>query len=131
MKKVYHTKSFSLNTLLTFNTDGYSPFKDDYELVAVVNCEEVGQVFDLTNTYDYDEDENLLVWWEKDGVCFVKDADGQRSTSVGDLVEDEKGQLHLCCSMGWRDVEWNEGLKSEDMWWKHMYEKYNDLNAQV
>ena len=125
MKKVYHTKSFSLNTLLTFNTKAYLPFKEDYELVAVVNCESVNQVFDLTNTFD----EN--VWWKKEGVCFVKDADGQRSTSVGDLVEDEDGQLWLCCSMGWSKVEWNVGLKSDDPWWHFMYEKYNDLNAQV
>ena len=125
MKKVYHAKNFSLNSLLHFDdVEIYNPFKEDYELVAVVNCEHVGETFQLTNSIERG-------WWENEEVCFVKDADGARSTSVGDLVEDESGKLFLCCSIGWKEVVWNSGLKSNDPWWLKMYQKYNDLTARV
>jgi len=95
--KVFHTKSWALNANLHFSTDDYVPNKDDYDLVAVVESEQIGDVFRLTNHIDY-------AWWENEGVELVKES---RSTSVGDLAEDKNGKLYLCASVGWEEKEWS------------------------
>ena len=91
---VYHTKSWALNANLHFNTEGYVPNKDDYERVALVECEELGQTFQATNHID-------VAWWENPEVTLIKES---RSTSVGDIVEDEDCKLWLCESVGWRPI---------------------------
>ena len=104
MFKVYHTKNWELNTMLHFETDSYEPKKEDYKLVAIVDCEEFGDTFRLTNHIDTE-------WWNnKEVECIGEET--HRSTSVGDLVEDEDGNLHLCASIGWEKVNW----KGEKQW---------------
>ncbi len=102
--KVYHTKSWVLNSNLHFNTEGYIPKKDDYELVALVNTDALGETFRLTNHID-------VAWWENEEVEMVKES---RSTSVGDVVEDENGKVWLCASVGWEEVKWEAEEDEED-----------------
>ena len=73
-----------------------NPHKDDYDHVANVHCLDLGQTFQFTNHID-------KAWWEHLNVDMVKES---RSTSVGDVVEDENGKLWLCASVGWEEVEW-------------------------
>lgn len=81
--KVYHA------TNPTFGTTPQD-FPDSYELVAVVECENLGEVFEKTNHID-------RPWFENDGVICVKES---RSTSVGDVVELD-GKRYLCAPCGW------------------------------
>lgn len=116
--KVYHTKNWELNSKLHFDIEGYTPNKDDYELVALVTCDELGMTFQLTNHIDYD-------WWENEGVELIKES---RSTSVGDVVEDEKGQVWVCASVGWEKVEW-EAEAEEDKFYTDLFNHWNvDIN---
>jgi hypothetical protein len=107
--KVYHTKDWNLSSDLHFVNsaklnphwvDGYKPIKENYKLVAEVETDSLGNVFGLTNHIDKS-------WQENEGVnAFVNKA---RSTSVGDLVEDENGKLWMVASIGFEEVEWYEG----------------------
>lgn len=99
--KVYHTKRWAINANLHFSTEGYVPDKNDYELVAVCDCDDFGETFFLTNHIDDP-------WWENKEVALVKES---RSTSVGDVVEDEKGKLRLVAGIGWENVEWKKEVK--------------------
>ena len=125
--KVYHSKDWSLNTLLHFvrNDSGYVPDSDDYEVVADVESESLGMVFQYTNSIDD-------YWWNNENVNAVKT--DTRSTSVGDLVEDEDGKLWLCCSSGWGEVEWldesSDSIRKGWAFWKALHEKFNDTNAE-
>lgn len=96
--KVYHSRNFALNSKLHFDTDGYAPIKANYELVAVVHGLDLEQAFFFTNHVD-------KAWFDHLNVEVVKES---RSTSVGDLVEDEDGQLWLCAFCGWEKVEWSD-----------------------
>jgi hypothetical protein len=98
MYKIYHTKDWNLNSKLHFDNKGYVPKKDDYQLVALVDCNAVGETFELTNHIDTE-------WWNNEAVTLIKES---RSTSVGDLVEDENGKLWLCAMIGWEEVRWNK-----------------------
>lgn len=118
--KVYHSKNWSLNSLLHFETADFKPHKDDYELVATVTCENFGNVFYLTNHVHQE-------WWKNEGVILVKES---RSTSVGDIVVDENGKVFLCASVGWIKTIWNEKSKSDDIWWKKNGKRYQDLVDQ-
>jgi hypothetical protein len=117
MKKftVYHTRNWGLNTKLHFFdpedpastkelcpefSDGYVPVKENYKEVAQVLSESLGDVFRITNHIN-------VAWWENPEVLWHEES---RSTSVGDLVEDEDGQLWLCCGVGWSKVEWSKAL---------------------
>ena len=126
MFKVYHTKDFMLNSLLHFDVDGYVPDKDDYKEVAVVDCNELGNVFELTNHIDHA--------WTENPECKVL-SEKCRSTSVGDLVYDRKNKLYMCDSIGWEEVEWMsdesaDSLRSAWRFWKRLYNKFNDTNAK-
>lgn len=122
--KVYHSKDWALNSLLHFNTDGYVPHKDDYELVAEVHAQDLEQVFFFTNHVDKE-------WFDHLNVNCVKES---RSTSVGDLVEDADGKLHLCAGIGWVEIAWgdesSDSLRNQYRFWKAMFTKYNDTNAK-
>jgi hypothetical protein len=97
--KVYHSTNWALNTKLHFDTDGYAPVKSNYELVATVHCLDINQASMFTNHID-------KAWFDHLNVDVVKES---RSTSVGDLVEDEDGILWLCDAwVGWKEVKWNE-----------------------
>jgi len=62
----------------TFRTDNINVFfRGDYERVAVVECEEIGDVFQYTNHIDHH-------WWDNDEVTWHEPM--SRSTSVGDVV---------------------------------------------
>lgn len=123
--KVFQSINWSLNSLLHFNTEGYVPNLKDYELVAVVNGLNVEQAFYFTNHIDKQ-------WFDHLNVEVVKES---RSTSVGDLVEDEDGKLWLCQGCGWEEVVWGDdstdSLTKQYAYWKPMYEKYNDVNAKA
>jgi len=95
--KVYHTRDWALNSKLHFDTEGYKPFKSNYKHVATVECEEFGETFSLTNHIEW-------AWWKNEGVELVEES---RSTSVGDLVEDEAGKLWLVAGVGFEVVEWS------------------------
>ena len=85
MSQVWHAKN---------PTFGLTPqsFPNDYELVATVESEDLGEVFRLTNHIDCE-------WWLNDGVYTHKQS---RSTSVGDVVE-ISGKFFLCEMMGWKE----------------------------
>jgi hypothetical protein len=123
--KVYHSKDWSLNSLLHFNTKNYVADKDYYVLVAVVHCCKLGDTFMFTNHID-------KPWFEHMNVKVVQES---RSTSVGDVVEDEDGQLWVCAGCGWEKTEWLDdddfdSLKKDWRFWKPMFEKFNDTNAK-
>ena len=81
--KVYHAISPTWD-------ETRQPFPTSYELVAVVECESLGEVFEKTNHIDHP-------WHENEGVTCVKRS---RSTSVGDVVEFD-GKRYLCAACGW------------------------------
>ena len=108
--KVYHTKSWALNSDLHFIdseelcpqfVDGYVPVRENYSLIATVETDELGEVFGLTNHIHYE-------WWRNDGVELVKES---RSTSVGDLIEAEDGILYMVASVGFTEVKWSEATE--------------------
>lgn len=66
-----------------------------YREVAHVECENIHQVFPITNHIDHD-------WTTNEGV--ILHAERCRSTSVGDLVLAADGELHVCASSGWRQL---------------------------
>ena len=102
MFKIYHSKKCELNSQLHFlNCEFYFAHKNLYDHVANVDCNSVGQTFQLTNHIDFS-------WWENEGVTLIKES---RSTSVGDVVEDMKtNKLWLCCSVGWQQISWTDKL---------------------
>ena len=126
MFKVYHTKDFHLNSLLHFDVEGYVPDRDDYKLVANVDCAELSETFELTNHIDHA--------WTENPECKVL-SEKCRSTSVGDLVLNfSTNRLYLCASMVWKEVKWmsdeSDSLRSAYRFWKRLYLKFNDTNAK-
>jgi hypothetical protein len=107
--KVYHSKNWALNSNLHFakNLETYKPFPSNYEHVANVKCKELDHAFQFTNHFD-------SPWWDLPVTEKVKES---RSTSVGDLVEDNDGKLWLCASLGWVEVEWAD--EESDPWEVH------------
>jgi len=71
-------------------------FPNDYAKIAVVECEDIEDVFRATNHIDTN-------WMENKEVieCFV---DIARSTSVGDVVVDENGNKYHCEFAGWKQI---------------------------
>jgi len=111
--KVYHAKEWSLNSDLHFIDDekfceknfpywvgGYKPIVNNYKIVADVETDCIGNVFQLTNHIDHSWQENQEV---------IAYTDKARSTSVGDLIEDENCQLWMVASCGFEKVEWYIG----------------------
>lgn len=63
-----------------------------FEHVATLNCRDMETVFSLTNSRD-------AAWFEDpDAGALYRDL---RSTSIGDLIQDEDGVFHLCATFGW------------------------------
>lgn len=119
--KVYHSKNWTLNTLLHFQQEGFNPHRDDYEHVANVHVLALGDTFQFTNHID-------KPWTEHLNVEALKE--NPRSTSVGDVVVDESGKVWLCASVGWEEVKWNTDLKSNDVWWMRNAKRYQDLDVR-
>lgn len=67
-----------------------------YREVAHVDCGGIDSVFPATNHIDWD--------WTANEAVLVH-ADRCRSTSVGDLVLDADGEVHVCATAGWRQLE--------------------------
>jgi hypothetical protein len=84
--KVYHAKepNFGMGEPIEFNDD-------NFDLVAEVECENLGDVFRLTNHIDES-------WWKNEGVTLVKES---RSTSIGDVVVASDDQKFRCLDAGW------------------------------
>jgi hypothetical protein len=118
---VYHTKSWALNSLLHCGIGGFRPHRADYKTVATVECDSLGEVFQLTNHIDHS-------WTENEGVFALMER--VRSTSVGDVVmENESGNLFVCAGCGWEQVgdTWNHRSKNRDIWWAKNGKRYSDL----
>lgn len=108
--KVYHGKDWALNSDLHFVDSveinphwegGYKPIASNYRMVAEVETDALGMVFQLTNHIDKE-------WQENEGVKAYTDK--ARSTSVGDLIEDENGKLWMVAGIGFEEVEWYMGM---------------------
>jgi hypothetical protein len=74
-------------------------FPADFELVAEVDTDSIGEAFRLTNHIDHS-------WYENEGVKTIKKA---RSTSVGDIVVTSTG-AYQCMPLGWE--KYNDEQKS-------------------
>lgn len=91
MIKVYHSKKLHIS----FVDETYPVFPEEYELVAVVDTDDVETAFRCTNHIDYS-------WWENVNVELVKQS---RSTSVGDvIIKEETGEVFVCASYGWDKI---------------------------
>lgn len=88
MYRVYHAKTPS------FLPDAGN-WPDGYQAVAEVEGTCLDDVFLRTNSND-------TPWWENIGVKLL--AENPRSTSVGDVVIDERGRVFLCDVIGWQEI---------------------------
>ena len=68
-------------------------FPQDYEMVAEVECTNLGEAYALTNS--------ITEEWTKNPE--VRATGRHRSTSVGDVVEIHN-LFYLCCSLGWKEI---------------------------
>jgi len=73
---------------------------DEWRCVAAVDCEDVEDVFRLTNHINSDWRDNFEVTWHLRGEC----GHGLRSTSVGDVVRTPDGRWLLVAGAGWEDI---------------------------
>ena len=87
---VYHA------TKPTFGFGEKPVFPEAYEKVAIVECEDIEDVFRATNHIDHD--------WRMNPEVIESFKDKVRSTSVGDVVEDEDGNKLYCDRIGWAEV---------------------------
>ena len=70
---------------------------EDYNKVADVESDNLGDTFRITNHIATD-------WTKNPEVTKLYIEKGCRSTSVGDVVEDEDGKFHFCAPCGWFDI---------------------------
>ena len=87
---VWHADTMVSN----FDIENPANFPDGFRKVAIVECEGLEDVFRITNHIDHSWLTNPEVLWH---------VPTSRSTSVGDVVEDENERLHLCDICGWRE----------------------------
>lgn len=87
--EVYHAK----NPTFGFGTSPVT-WPDDFDLVALVDGDDLDDAFERTNNID-------TPWMENVGVKVVKPS---RSTSAGDVVVDSHGDVFVCLPLGWRQV---------------------------
>ena len=87
-----------------------SPFaqfnNENFEHVATVECENIEDIFAMTNHGEHIRGRINGDWTHTTGVTPVNDRTGRntRSTSVGDLVVDDKNQIWYC-AVGWKKAE--------------------------
>jgi len=72
-------------------------FPQDYDKVAVVEADDVDQVFSMTN---HIEDS----WTKNRGVLELPMGQAVRSTSVGDVVVCPDGKKMYCEPTGWTEI---------------------------
>jgi hypothetical protein len=89
--KVLHAKEpeFSVNPDDKFDSSKFT-------VVAEVTCLDIESAFGLTN--------HIHNNWEKNPECNVL-SPRNRSTSVGDIIEEEDGAKFWCASAGWIKVQ--------------------------
>jgi len=87
---VYHAKQ------PTFGFGEQPAFPEAYDKIAIVECEDVDDVFRATNHIDHD--------WRMNPEVIESFKDKVRSTSVGDVVEDEVGNKLYCDRIGWIEI---------------------------
>lgn len=85
---VYHAK----NPAFGFGKDG--KFPEDFELIATVEAENPSEAFYLTNHIN-------ASWTKNEGIVKLYNTN-PRSTSVGDVVEDDCGMVEVCMPFGWK-----------------------------
>ena len=94
---VFHVK----DAKLTFGFGPHPKFPDDYDLIAVVGSETLGDVFRITNHIDHP-------WTENEEVVFADEK--VRSTSVGDVVLDDNKGYWRCEPIGWKKIGFGHPL---------------------
>ncbi len=77
--EVYHYIGDDPRSWFTVQADQITVKRADYVKVAVVQGENLDEVFRLTNTIDYD-------WQENEHVTPARPGQPERSTSVGDVI---------------------------------------------
>ena len=78
-------------------------FPKDYTKVADIQCDTLEAAWSLSNSHSNP-------WYENPEVTIVPtEKGGYRSTSVGDIVEDN-GQYFLCANIGWIKITPNKIL---------------------
>lgn len=80
----------------TFMDSKVRLFPTEFNLVAEVECETLERLFELTNHIHSDWTTNPEVKWRSGNGKDI------RSTSVGDMVVDEKLDIFLCKTVGWK-----------------------------
>ena len=93
----------------TFGFGNYPSFPSEYEKVAAVSSENLGDTFRISNHIDAS--------WTKNPEVIELFTKTPRSTSVGDVVEDPEGNFHYCDSVGWKllsEVEAEQQKKEDD-----------------
>ncbi len=112
---VFHKKDPDFG-VMWFGSDAPASVKIvEFDKVAEVVCDELGDVFRITNHIDKS-------WQENEEVTFsVKSA---RSTSIGDVVIDSTGLAFLCDHVGWKRISIVDAASQWDKIWEK--EKKND-----
>jgi len=93
--KVYHARELKGGYFRDLPQVTKKSFDLDYMMVARVEALNLEEVFRLTNHIDGS-------WTSNKGVEAVGGM--VRSTSVGDIVQDEKKTYWMCAPMGWEQI---------------------------
>lgn len=91
----------------------------EFDKVAEVICDELGDTFRITNHIDKS-------WQENEEVVFS--VPRARSTSVGDIVIDSTGLAFLCDHSGWKRISIVDAASQWDkIWEKSVSEAVNSV----
>lgn len=113
MFKVFHMKPYHPAFAFKSDDDLRRAFehRDDYRLkwqpVALVDAPNVERVFDATNHLDKPWTANAVV------TVLGESPASYRSTSVGDIVVDERDNCRMCGAIGWIDLGRVDGMTYE------------------
>jgi hypothetical protein len=70
--------------------------QEDYTYVAWVETKDLNEAYQLTQNLD-------SYWTQNQGV--ITHRKGLRSTSIGDVIEDDKGKMHLVACIGFKKIK--------------------------
>jgi hypothetical protein len=84
----------------TFGFGEQPKFPEEYTKVSLVEADSVADTFRITNHIDSD--------WRMNDEVIESYKDRVRSTSIGDIVEDEDDDFYLCASVGWEKMDVDE-----------------------
>ena len=91
--KVYHKNEMEFgfgDAPKTFNSN-------DYKLIAEIRSENLADTFRITNHIDHN--------WKNNEEVIKTYVANPRSTSVGDIIEDENGTFYYCATVGWEEIK--------------------------